>query len=375
MCSYYMYLCMIALLTYSTKATPNDEGAPDPIVIGQRSPTGILTMTVFVTVTCTSYVTEALSGTTSLFLPSFTYDPLPSSLASDSLPTLGSTTMTGTFATSTSTTGLMDTSTTCSHTMPHIVPGNSSLLLPWVPKLPWITPSGGLKTVSSLLVTSFSGTKSPTSSVSNLVPSAPVVPRPGSYEFNWPIHTDIIPRSSPISALPSTRADTTASIYLPESNSTTTATASSSSTSGMLVHPRCKAKSVLSLNTEPSIKARDAATGVSDISTIQPSALNWKTRYMNTSSFAGVKIATPSEESKASKRRVNHWFRFFAAAEPSVGRIMNECLACDREGEVTCLPARRYMWCTDGCAITEKLGCDMVCEDGVIRKEGEYCVR
>jgi hypothetical protein len=143
----------------------------------------------------------------------------------------------------------------------------------------------------------------------------------------------------------------------------------------MSVHPRCKAKSVLSLNTEPSIKARDAATGVSNISTIQPSALNWKTRYMNTSSFAGVKIATPSEESKASKRRVNYWFRFFAAAEPSVRWIVNECLASDRDGEVTCLPARRYIWCTDGCAITAKLGCDMVCEDGVIRKEGEYCVR
>lgn len=375
MCSYYMYLCMIALLPYSTIATPNDEGAPDSIVIGQRSPTGILTMTVFVTVTYTSYITEALSGTTSLFLPSFTYDPLPSSLASDSLPTLGSTTMTGTFATSTSTTGLMNTSTTCSHTMTHIVPGNSSLLLPWVPKLPWITPSGGLKSVSSLLVTSSSATESPTLSVSNPVPPAPVVPRPGSSEFNWPIHTDIISRSSPIGALPSTGTDTTASIPLPESNSTTTATASSSSTSRMSVHPRCKAKSVLSLNIEPSIKARDAATAVSNISTIQPSAFNWKTIYMNTSSFAGIKIATPSEESKASKRRVNYWFRFFAAAEPSVRRIVNECLACDREGEVTCLPARRYMWCTDGCAITEKLGCDMVCEDGVIRKGGEYCVR
>jgi len=115
-----------------------------------------------------------------------------------------------------------------------------------------------------------------------------------------------------------------------------------------------------------------------NISTRYSSVLTSKTEYIDVSLFRSMDNATPSaerdEESKATKRRINYWTRFFAVAEPAK-RVAKDCLACDQEDEVTCLPGGKYTWCTDGCAVTLNLGCDMVCEDGVIRKEGSHCVR
>jgi len=118
---------------------------------------------------------------------------------------------------------------------------------------------------------------------------------------------------------------------------------------------------------------------MSNISTTNSSILTLKTKYIiDASLFRSMDNATPSagrdEESKATKRRINYWARFFAVAEPA-GRVREHCLACDQEGEVTCLPGGKYTWCTDGCAVTLNLGCDMVCKEGAIRKEGKHCVR
>jgi hypothetical protein len=127
--------------------------------------------------------------------------------------------------------------------------------------------------------------------------------------------------------------------------------------------------------------AQETGTSMSNISITHSTTLRWKKRHIDTSAFGETDNAIPSartlpdEESKATKRRMNYWTRFFAVAEPLAARVAGPCLACDEEGEVTCLSGGKYIWCTGGCAITEELGCDMVCKEGVIRKEGKYCVR
>jgi hypothetical protein len=92
--------------------------------------------------------------------------------------------------------------------------------------------------------------------------------------------------------------------------------------------------------------------------------MNWKTKYIKHTKTRRV------EESKAEPRRKTYWSRFFAVAEKA-----EECLACDDEGAVTCLEKGRYTWCKGGCVRVMNLGCDMVCKNGVIKKEGKYCVR
>jgi len=127
------------------------------------------------------------------------------------------------------------------------------------------------------------------------------------------------------------------------------------------------------------VKLRDTEIKASNISAMHSAILTLKTKYIDALDFRGMDNATPparrDEESKATKRRINYWTRFFAVADPLAPRAMEQCLACDEEGEVTCLPGGKYTWCTDGCVVTLKMGCDMICKQGTIRKEGNYCVR
>jgi hypothetical protein len=50
------------------------------------------------------------------------------------------------------------------------------------------------------------------------------------------------------------------------------------------------------------------------------------------------------------------------------------CLACNDEGKVTCLEKERYTWCKDRCLRIERLGCDIVCKEGVVRRVRMFCV-
>jgi len=125
------------------------------------------------------------SGTTSLVLPSFTYDPLPTSMASGSLPSADSTTVTDTLATTVSPTSPMGKSTTCSHTMSHIVPSNSSTDLPWTPELPWITHSRSVDTPSERLPT-FSVLSSTASEIPMEPSPMSIVSGSNISEFYWP---------------------------------------------------------------------------------------------------------------------------------------------------------------------------------------------
>ena len=170
------------------------------------------------------------SGTTSLVLPSFTYDPLPTFMASDSLPSAGSTMVTDTLATSASPTSPMGKSTPCSHTMSHTLPENSSSGIPWVPELPWITrwetlsiPSGSLPTFSVL------------SSTASGIPATPlaipVISGSETSEFYWPTRSSLDPSSS---------ATSSASIFPPNVSTIATTSAILSTSSTTSAHSRCR---------------------------------------------------------------------------------------------------------------------------------------
>jgi hypothetical protein len=100
------------------------------------------------------------------------------------------------------------------------------------------------------------------------------------------------------------------------------------------------------------------------------------TRYYNDTKFSspGVMMMPPEEERGGSSPTMA--IRPYCIQQYVRGKAVNTCLVCDVEGNVRCLENGRYAWCKDGCVVVEGLGCDMVCEgDGVIRKQGEYCVR
>jgi hypothetical protein len=109
----------------------------------------------------------------------------------------------------------------------------------------------------------------------------------------------------------------------------------------------------------PSIEARDFFNSTTAV---------WKTQYIKHTK------TRRAEENKAEPRRKTYWSRFFVIADIVPGKE-NVCLACDDEGRVTCLERGRYTWCKNGCLKVEKLGCDMVCDEGLIRREGNYCVK
>jgi hypothetical protein len=277
----YVYLVFAALLASFALGAPHDEdNTLTSMAIDQSPPTGRSTTTVTVTSTYTSYPTEEPShetgsyasgfaippspgsvtapshrhgcssptgttatltclhptepciingipiwpsGTTSLVLPSFTYDPLPTSMASGLLSSVSSAIMTEILATSGSPAGASITSTMGSHTMSQIVPGSPSSDLPWTPELPYITHS------RSLVLQSGISTNVPSRSNTSGSATRTAVSGSDTSEFYWPT-TPMTSSSSATSSIASISGGSTASIPPPEISTTDIINAGSSLT-------------------------------------------------------------------------------------------------------------------------------------------------
>jgi hypothetical protein len=311
------------------------------------------------------------SGTTSLVLPSFTYEPLPTSMASGVPPSGDSTLPTETLGTSGSPTCV---STTCSHSMSHFVPGKSRLSAvepPYTNNTMSATATSG-----SSVKTSLSVSTTCSHSMTHIIPGKsdiPASPPPTDASTPGVDRTFSTPApATPTDISAPSMSTSTASLHsmthiVPSKSAASFATPDSSTPNNM---PSSKLPIFTSAPTptgpapsyphppRPSkeyYKARDLSNSTT---------LTWKTKYIKHAKTRRV------EESKAEPRRKTYWSRFFAVAEKT-----GQCLACDEEGAVICLEKERYTWCKDGCVQVMKLGCDMVCKDGVIRGEGKYCVR
>ena len=78
------------------------------------------------------------------------------------------------------------------------------------------------------------------------------------------------------------------------------------------------------------------------------------------------------QANQATKRRKSLWSRVFAAAEPlsSAPRDVG-CISCDHNGAVICLNGTHYAICEEHCAVPWKLGTELRCVSGKVKREGK----
>ena len=384
--SFPAYPAILALLVGEAFAETYCEGSFQSVIESAQLPkTGNRTKTVVVTVTQTSYVTEELPSSNtashedSSCYSGFAVPPLPDSVTRPSEESDYSS-ATGTAAT-----------INCPHpTQPCVInntplwpSGTTSLVLPsfTFDSLPTSMASDVLSQGGSMLMETLAISSRPTdlTNISNSAMPSSKESQSSLSGFSWP--TRNATSSSDVVVMTSARTSGSAMVSppAPERSSPSKTDAELSVPPTNSVHHLCKARPTHMPNAEAPVK-RNVNSSLTDFSFLHPTNLGWTTRYIDTAVDSDKENNAPStsiqkraEESKARPRRMGYWSRFFAIAQPVVG---NKCLACDYEGQVTCLLNRKYTWCKGGCVVVEKLGCDMVCEgDGQIRKEGMYCVR